>query len=372
VIGSEIALPTLSEAAKWDRAQELPSALLRDLRGSGLLGADIPPVYGGLGASATELGELCARVGGLCSSLRGLVTVQGMVSAGVLRWGTREQRDRWLPSLASGELIAGFAATEREAGSDLAAVRTEVAEQGDGFVVSGEKLWVTFGELADVFLVLGTASGRPATVLVEADRPGVRREPVRGQLGMRAAHLAHVEFENVWVPKENLLAPIGFGLSYVAATVLDHGRFTVAWGCVGMAEACLHEAAAHAARRTQRGVALGAHQLVRSLLARSVTDTAASRELCLRAARVRTEGAPEALVETVLAKYRAAEAAAAVADRAVQIQGATGCAPDSLAARCYRDAKVMEIIEGSAQVCELHIADNLLRQHGFRRGTGDG
>ncbi|GGV11009.1 acyl-CoA dehydrogenase family protein [Streptomyces spectabilis] len=354
------------DAAAWDARGELPADVRRALARDGLLGADLPPCHGGLGAAPEQLGEVCARLGGVCGSLRALVTVQGMVGAALLRWGTAGQRERWLPALARGELTAAFAATEAAAGSDLGAVTTAVERDGDTYTVSGEKRWITFGEVADVFLVLGRTDGRTAAVLVEADRPGVRREPVRGQLGLRAAQLAHVRFDAVRVPSENAVAPPGFGLSHVAGTALDHGRFTVAWGCVGMAEACLRAAAEHAVRRAQGGVVLAEHQQVRSLLGRAVVDGRAARELCLRAARLRAAGDPDAVAETVAAKYAAARAATSVAGSAVQVLGAAGCAPDSLVGRCYRDAKVMEIIEGSAQVSELHIADHLLRAHGHR------
>ncbi|MFD9903814.1 acyl-CoA dehydrogenase family protein [Streptomyces sp. NPDC059063] len=365
-LGADFADSVREDAAGWDARGELPADVRLAAARAGLFGADLPARYGGLGATPAQLGEACARVGGVCSALRGLVTVQSMVGAALLRWGTAEQRERWLPALTRGEVLAAFAATESEAGSDLAAVTTRVDEQDDAYTVTGEKRWITFGEVADVFLVLGRAGGRPAAVLVEADRPGVEREPVRGQLGMRAAQLAHVRFDRVRVPRENAVAPPGFGLSHVVGTALDHGRFTVAWGCVGMAEACLHAAAAHAVRRDQQGVVLAEHQLVRSLLGRAAVDSRAARELCLRAARLREAGDPDAIAETVAAKYAAARAATSVSADAVQILGAAGCAPDSLVGRCYRDAKVMEIIEGSAQVSELHIADHLLRAHGHR------
>ncbi|MFH8791977.1 acyl-CoA dehydrogenase family protein [Streptomyces sp. NPDC017941] len=369
-LGADLAGSLREDAAAWDARGELPAEVRLAVAGAGLLAPELPREYGGLGASPAQLGELCARLGGVCSSLRGLVTVQGMVAAALLRWGTAEQRGRWLPGLARGELLAAFAATETAAGSDLAAVGTAVDEHGDELTVTGEKRWITFGEIADVFLVLGasgTAGGRPVAVLVEGDRPGVVREPVRGQLGMRAAQVAHVRFDGVRVPRANAVAPAGFGLSHVVAGALDHGRFTVAWGCVGMAEVCLHEAAGHAVRRTQGGVALAEHQQVRSLLARAVVDSRAARELCLRAARLRERGEPDAIAETVAAKYAAAAAASSVAGSAVQVLGAAGCAPDSTVGRFYRDAKIMEIIEGSAQVAELHIADHLLRAHGHRR-----
>ncbi|NGO46972.1 acyl-CoA dehydrogenase family protein [Streptomyces ureilyticus] len=354
-----------AEAADWDRAGELPDSVVAEAARAGLLGVGVPAPHGGSGGTPAELGEVCAHLGGACSALRALVTVQDMVTAAVLRWGTPAQRARWLPPLARGERRAAFAATERGAGTELSAVTASVTEHGEEIEISGHKRWVTFGRTADTFLVLGTADGRPAAVLVEGDRPGVRREPVEGQLGLRAAAVAHVALDRVRVPRDHLLAPVGLGLSHVVATALDHGRFTVAWGCVGMAEAVLDAAAEHAARRTQAGAVLAEHEVVRALLGRCAVDTAAARELCARAAHARAERLPEAVADTVVAKYAAARAAVRVTGGAVQTLGAAGCAPDSLVGRFFRDAKVMELIEGSAHVAELHIADRLLRRHGF-------
>lgn len=358
-------------AAGWDREGGLPAAVRKEVAAAGLLAPDLPRRYGGSEVTPAQLGEMCAHLGGVCSALRGLVTVQGMVAAAVNRWGTREQRERWLPQLASGELTAAFAATEEGAGSALPAVETCIEEAadtggrggGDGVVVTGRKKWLTFGQVAQVFLVLGQDRGRPAAVLVEGDRDGVSREPVGGQLGMRAAQIAHVTFDAVRVPRRNLVAPAGLGLSHVAATALDHGRFTVAWGCVGMAEACVEDATAHAAARTQGGSALFGHQSVRALLARAAVETAGARELARRAAEFRAKGAQRGVNETIVAKYAAAAAAASASRDAVQVLGSAGCDPDSRSGRHFRDAKVMEIIEGAQQVAEEHIAEQLLRRH---------
>ncbi|MEW2079270.1 acyl-CoA dehydrogenase family protein [Streptomyces sp. NPDC013433] len=358
------------DAAVWDLRGRLPDSVRRQAASAGLLGVALPTAYGGAGGSPDDLARVCVRVGAACSSLRGLVTVQEMVAAAVLRWGTPEQRAQWLPPLARGEVFAGFAATEEGAGTALAEVDTRVRDSGDDVLITGRKLWITFGQTADVFLVLGKGAGGPLAVLVEGDRPGVHREPVQGHLGMRAAGIAHVSFEGVRVPRSHLVGPPGLGLHHIIGTALDHGRFTVAWGCVGMAEACLDAAAVHAARRTQGGVALAEHQLVRSVLARAAVDTAAAHALCTRATRSRAERRPEAVTETVLAKYAAARTAADVSSGAVRILGATGIAPDSLAGRFFRDAKVMQLIEGSEHVSELHIADRLLRRHGVRRADG--
>jgi methoxymalonate biosynthesis protein len=352
-----------AEATGWDQLGRLPEHAVKAVAGQGLLGIDVAEEHGGHGGTPFDLGEACAQLGAVCSAVRGLVTVQGMVAAALARWGTVSQRELWLPALAHGEHVAGFAATEQEAGTDLTAVSTVIEPAGPMVTVTGAKRWVTCGQSATVFLVLGVLDGLPATVLVESDRQGVVVEPVRDQLGMRAAGIAHVRFGSVRAPKDNLVAPKGFGLSHVAATALDHGRFTVGWGCVGMAEACLDDAAAHAVRRTQNGVALAEHQLVRSMLARATVDTDAARRQCLAAAKARQDGEPDAIAKTVIAKYAAARTAAAVSSDAVQILGSAGCDPGSRAGRFYRDAKVMQIIEGAEQVSELHIADHLLRRY---------
>lgn len=384
------------EAADWDSQGELPDHIRKSAAQAGLFGVGIPEAHGGTGGTAAGLGELSAETGGVCSALRGLLTVQGMVAAALLRWGTAAQRERWLPPLARGDLFAAFAATEEGAGTELSAVRTRVERDGEHLVVTGRKRWITFGRSADVFLVLGvlegerekepegvlegapaadrarapgTGEGRPVAVLVDGDLPGVVREPVEGQLGMRAAGIAHVSFDAVRIPADRMVAPPGLGLSHVIGTALDHGRFTVAWGCVGMAEACLDTAAAHAARRTQGGVPLAAHQVIRAQLGRAVADTAAARALCARAAAARDEGRPDAVTETVVAKYAAARAASAVSAGAVQTLGSAAMEPDSQVGRFFRDAKVMELIEGSVHITELRMADRLLRRHGYGHGT---
>ena len=368
---AELAAALKSEAAEWDRLCTLPERVRKAVAQAGLFGLALPERYGGSGAGPAELGEVCAELGGVCSALRGLLTVQEMVAAALLRWGTATQREQWLPPLACGDRFAGFAATEAAAGTDLAGVQTEIAETGDDLVVTGRKMWITFGGTADVFLVLGRLAGRLSAVLVEGDRTGVRREPVEGQLGMRAAEIAHLGFDSVRVPRDHLIGPPGTGLTHVMGTALDHGRYTVAWGCVGMAEACLHAAAGHAVHRLQRDVPLADHQLVRAELARATVQATAARELCARAGRLRQEGDPSAVAETVLAKYAAAGAATFVAGAAVQVLGATGIAPDSTAGRFYRDAKVMELIEGSQSVSELHIGNRLLRGYGYRPAPAD-
>ncbi|MFG1840359.1 acyl-CoA dehydrogenase family protein [Micromonospora sp. NPDC049175] len=352
-----------SAAAGWDRTGALPSAVVAEAGAAGLLARDLPRRYGGAGASPEALGEATARIGAVCSSLRALLTVQGMVAAALARWGSADQRERWLPALATGARVAGFAATEEGAGTELSAVATSIEPVGDSVRVTGRKQWVTFGATADLLLVIGRLGGAPAAVLVEGDRPGLRREPVRGQLGLRAAQVAHLDLDGVRVPRSHLVAPAGFGLSHVAGTALDHGRYTVAWGCVGMARACQRAATGHAVDRTQGEVRLADHQVVRAMLGRGHVAVTAAEQLCRHAARLRAARDPDAVAGTVLAKYAASRAAAQVSRDAVQVHGAAGCDADSLVGRFLRDATVMRIIEGSDEVSELHLADHAIRAH---------
>ncbi|MDQ3405762.1 MAG: acyl-CoA dehydrogenase family protein, partial [Actinomycetota bacterium] len=314
------------EAATWDANGGLPADVVRTVADAGMLAADLPVEHGGRGWSASEIGELCASLGGVCGSLRALITVQGMVAAAILRWGDREQRARWLPALAQGDLLGAFAATEAGAGSDLSAVDSQISAVGGEYLVRGRKLWVTFGQVTDLFLVLAQSDGRPVAAVVEADRRGVVVEPVTRQSGLRAARIAHVRFDDVRIPHENLVAPPGYGLSHVAGTALDHGRFTVAWGCVGIAESCLDHTAAHVTARTQGAVRLADHDTVRALLGRCLVEARAARAVCAHAAGLRERGAPEAIAETVLAKYTAARAASVVSEHAVRLHGSAGIA----------------------------------------------
>ncbi|MFI6871637.1 acyl-CoA dehydrogenase family protein [Nocardia sp. NPDC050406] len=356
----ELVRAAISDAARWDR-DGLPDDVVKLAARSGVLTADRPVAVGGEGIDPRELGQLAATLGQACTSLRSLLTVHGMVTAAVHRWGTAAQRGEWLPRLTSGDAIAALAATEAGAGTELSAVATTVEPDGPDFVITGTKLWVTFGQRADVYLVLGRAPGGLCAALVERELPGVVVEPAESGLGLRGTRLATIRFDRVRVPATRLIAPPGFGLSHVVGTALDHGRYTVAWGAVGLARACLDDAAAHAATRVQGGTALADHQLIRATLGRCWADVEGAQALCERAAAARSAGAPEALIATIAAKYGAAAAAAAVSERAVQILGAAGCAPDSRIGRFYRDAKVMQIIEGAREVAEVTMGEYALR-----------
>lgn len=333
------------------------------LAAQGCLGPVIPQEFGGPGHNNIAFGLLCEVIGRVCSATRSLLTVHNMVAHTITRWGTAEQKGRWLPRLADGSAIGALCITEAEAGSDAGSVRASLQRTGSGWSLSGTKLWVTCGMLADVFLVLGSTEEGPTMVLVSGEAPGITRTPVAGQLGLRGARLGQISFDGVELPDDAIVGRPGFGFSHVASTALDNGRFSVAWGCTGIAQGCLEASARHASVREQFGVPLHQHQLVRRLLTNMTVGTRAARSLCLEAARSRDAGSPSALTDTMVAKYFSSGTAVRAASDAVQIHGASGCAPGATVERHYRDAKVMEIIEGSNEMHQLTICETALRDY---------
>jgi len=344
-------------AERHDREQRLEPGVIRRLAADGLLAAELAPALGGRGFDPLTLGLWMEELGRACSSVRSLATVHGMVAHTIARWGSAAQRDTWLAALGRGEQLAALAVTELGAGSDLSRVATRAVRDGDDFVVTGDKQWITCGQIADVFLVLAASDAGPIALLVRRDTPGLEIEPIHGMSGTRGSMLARLWLRGCRVPGAAALGRPGFGLSWLVATALDHGRFTVGWGAVGIAQSCLEAAVRHATARHQFGAAIAEHQLVRRMLSEMTVEVRAARQLCLHAARLRQARHPDAVAETSLAKHFAARAAMRAGHDAVQIHGALGCREGSAVERCFRDAKVMEIIEGSNEMHQIHIAE---------------
>ncbi|HLX06246.1 MAG TPA: acyl-CoA dehydrogenase family protein [Thermoanaerobaculia bacterium] len=343
-------------AASWDRAARLPDAAIAELRRHGYLGAHLASELGGGGVDPITYGLLTEEIGRGCSSLRSLLTVHDMVSEAVRRWGGPRLKGEVLPRLARAEQLAALALSEPNVGSDAAGVETEAERDGDAWVLSGNKRWITFGMSADLFLVVARHGGQVAAFLVPAAAPGLTREPIGGVVGTRAARLAEVTLDRCRVPADHLLGRVGFGLSHVAATALDLGRYSVAWGAVGIAQACVDACLEYTASRRQFGKPLAGHQLVQRKLTEMIVNTRAARLLCLQAGYRRSIGAPDAASETLIAKYFASRTATRAANDAVQLHGANGLSQDFPVERYLRDAKVTEIIEGSTQIQQIAIA----------------
>jgi alkylation response protein AidB-like acyl-CoA dehydrogenase len=343
-------------ANAWDQAGRVPREVIAAMARQGFMGALIPAEYGGAELDMIEFGLLNEAIGYGCSSVRSVLTVHSMVSQAVTRWGGEEQRAAWLPRLAGGERIGAFALSEAEAGSDVAQIGTVATADGDGYVLDGVKRWITYGQGADVFLVFARSGARHSAFLVERDTPGLTVSPIDGILGTRASMLAELRFEGCRVPRSALLGRPGFGLVPVASAALDVGRYSVGWGSIGLAQACLELSLGHARERRAFGVPILDHQLVQRLVTDMATGVSAARLLGLQAGELVRAGDPKAVAAVWMAKYFASTTAMRSASDTVQIFGAHGCDPASSPQRLFRDAKIMEIIEGSTQIQQTMIA----------------
>ncbi|MEV6819715.1 acyl-CoA dehydrogenase family protein [Nocardiopsis dassonvillei] len=346
-------------ADAWDRSGELPGPVLRELASGGLLCPQVPSRYGGLGLDSREGGELTAHVGSLCSSVRSVMTSQQMVAGSVERLGNEDQRDRYLPLLTGGR-IAAAAFSEPGAGSDLSAMATTIRAEGDTVVVDGRKSWITTSAYADMLLVFGRFGDAAAAVVVPADAPGVTVERIPDPLGCRAAGHADITFDGVRVSADAVLGGGGLPLPFLVTAALAHGRMSVAWGCVGILRACLSEATRHARTREQFGVPIARHQLVARHLAEIYTAEQIATRACEHASGRWEAGSPDMVTATVLAKHVSATHAVSGASAALQVLASAGARDGHTVARAHRDARMMEIIEGSSEMCTLLLADHAL------------
>ncbi|MFE0174039.1 acyl-CoA dehydrogenase family protein [Streptomyces sp. NPDC059002] len=350
---------TEGQAEEWDRRAEMPREVIRELGAKGVLCADVPEHFGGLGLSSLDHGRLIAATGEACSSLRSIMTSQGIAAWTVSRFGSAEQRADFLPRLTSGE-SAGVAFSETGAGSDLSAMDTEITRDGDSIVIEGEKVWVTGAHYASLLVVFGRYGGGAAMAVVPTDAPGVSVERVPDPLGCRAAGHSTVRLRNVRLSAEHLLGGAGMPVTMLATSPLTHGRISVAWGCVGMLRACLRAVVRHSARRETFGSPLADHQLIRRHIAELYAAERASALVCERASEDWDAKRPQHTAAAVLAKHVAAGHAARGAASAVQVLASAGAANSHVVSRAYRDAKLMEIIEGSNEISQLILADEAM------------
>ncbi|GGY40556.1 acyl-CoA dehydrogenase [Streptomyces djakartensis] len=344
-------------AGEWDRAGEIPRDVLRRLGARGLLCAQAPVVHGGLGYTSRRNGELTAHVGSLCSSLRSVMTSQGMAAWTLRRLGDAGQQADLVPRLTGGELAA-VAFTEAEAGSDLSALATRLTRSGDEVVVDGAKVWTTNAAYADLLVVFGRTEDGVGAVVVPASAPGVRIERITDAHGCRAAGHADIRLDGVRVPADALLRGVDRSSALLVTTALSYGRMSVAWGCVGILRGCLTAAVRHAVGRKQFGTRLADHQLVARHLAELLIAEQNAARACEHASDLWDRGSPDLVTAVVLAKHVAATGAAAGSARAMQVLASAGAHDGHVVARAHRDAKLMEIIEGSSEICELILAQH--------------
>jgi acyl-CoA dehydrogenase len=346
----------------------IPADIVRDMKAMGLFGLTIPESYGGLGLTMEEEALVMIELCQTAPAFRSLIgTTVGIGSQGILMDGTPEQKDRWLPRLASGELIASFALTEPEAGSDAASIRTRARRDGEHYVIDGTKRFITNAPEAGMFTLMARtdptqkgAAGITAFI-VGANSPGISLGRIDRKMGQKGAHTCDVIFDGVRVPAANVVGGVeGCGFK-TAMKVLDKGRIHIAAVCVGVAERLLRDTLRYAMERKQFGQPIAEFQLVQAMLADSRTELYAARTMVLDAARRRDAG-EDVSTEAACCKYYASEMVGRVADRAVQIHGGAGYVADHGIERYYRDVRLFRIYEGTSQIQQIVIARGMVKE----------
>ena len=355
-------------ARAWDRAEELDRGLVAKLAAAGYLGATIAEEYGGMGLDTVSYCLLMEELGRADSSVRGIVSENlGLVGKTIAKWGTDEQKREWLPRLASGDALGCYALTEPGSGSDPASLVTRADRDGDDWVLSGSKIFITLGSWAGLALVFARSGGEGARgltcFLVPTDTAGLSAAPIKGKLGLRAQDTAEVFLDSVRVPDSSRLGAEGDGFK-VAMSALDNGRISLAAGCVGIAQGCLDACVEYAGERRQFGKTISSFQLVQELLADMSVELDAARLLTWRAALLAVSGQRHTL-ESSVAKYYASEVSVRAANAAVQVHGGYGYVDEYPVGKYLRDARVTTLYEGTSQIQKLIIGRALTGESAF-------
>lgn len=346
----------------------VPAEILEQMKEMGLFGLSIPEEFGGLGLTMEEEALVAMEIGKTSPAFRSVFgTNNGIGAQGILIDGTPEQKAKYVPRLATGEIISSFCLTEPDSGSDAASLRTTALRDGDHYVLNGTKRFITNGPEADLFTVMARTdpdnkgAGGISAFIVEGDTPGIQRGPADKKMGQKGAHTCDITFENCRVPAENIIGGReGQGFK-TAMKVLDRGRLHISAVCVGVAERLVEESLNFAMERKQFGVPLSEHQLVQAMLADSKTEAYAGRAMVMDAARRKDAGENVSTLASC-AKLFCAEMVGRVADRAVQVHGGSGYMAEYAVERFYRDVRLFRIYEGTTQIQQLVVARNMVRE----------
>jgi len=346
-------------ARERDRSETFPKDVLSKMAPLGLLGGPVPEQYGGMGVDYVSHALITEEIGRVDSSVRTTLSVQiSLVELTLLKFGTEEQKRRYLPRLCKGDLIGCFGLTEPEVGSDATKIRASARRDGDAWVLRGRKTWISNGSVSNLALVFAQTDPAKehkgiAAFLLERDEQPYGSQPIHGKLGLRSSDSSELILDDVRVPDANRLGPVGDGFK-IAMAALDSGRYSVAAGAVGVAQACIDASVAYATQRRSFGKPLAGHQLVQELIADMVVETEAARLLVWRAGDLKNKGRPNTR-ETSIAKLYASEIAQRAADNAIQIHGGYGFSDEFPVERYWRDARVNRLYEGTTQIQKLII-----------------
>jgi butyryl-CoA dehydrogenase len=342
-----------------DRKARFDRELASKLGEVGYLGAPVDEEYGGRSLDYLGYGLIVEQIGRADSSARTVVSVQtSLVCGSIERWGSEEQKRRWLPRLCSGEALGCFGLTEPDTGSDAANLRTRATKTDGGWSISGQKMWISLANFAEVAMIFAQTDPSKkhrglACFLVPTDSSGFTTQEIHGKLGLRASDTGEISLDDVEVPDDAMLGEIGDGFK-VAMSALDNGRYSVAAGCVGICDGCVDASVDYSKERHQFGVPLARFQLVQEMIAEMIVKRDAARMLVWRAGHLKDAGKPNT-TETSIAKYYATEAAVECANLAIQVHGGSGYVDDYPVERYLRDARVTTLYEGTSQIQKLII-----------------
>ncbi len=345
----------------------IPEDIAREMKEMGLFGLSIPEEYGGLGLTMEEEALVAFEIGHTSPAFRSFFgTNNGIGAQGILIDGTEEQKQKYVPKLATGEVISSFCLTEPDVGSDAASLKTRADKDGDHYILNGTKRYITNGPEAGLYTVMARTdqnnkgAGGITAFIVEGDTPGLIRGKPDVKMGQKGAHVCDITFEDCRVPAENIIGgKEGQGFK-TAMKVLDRGRLHISAVCVGVAERLIEDALRFAMERKQFGAPLADHQLIQAMLADSRAEAFAGRSMVLEAARSKDAGKSVSL-DASCCKLFCAEMVGRVADRAVQIHGGAGYMAEYAVERFYRDVRLFRIYEGTTQIQQIVIARGMVR-----------
>lgn len=361
------------QVEEFDRKQAFNHDLLKKISEQGFLSAILPEQYGGQGIDNIAYALMTEEIARVCSSTRTLFSVQiSLVQKPIMEYGTDEQKEKYLPGMGNGSIIGCFGLTEPNAGSDAANQQTMAVQEGDEWVISGQKTWISNGCISDVALIIAQTDKSKGhkgicAFLVDTKTPGFSTREIKPKLGLRASVTSELFLDNVRVHKSQMLGKPGDGFK-VAMYCLDQGRFSVAAGAVGVSQACIDISTKYAMERTAFGQKIGEFQQLQAMIADMSADCEAGRFLVFRAAHLKDKGVRNTR-ETSMAKFFCSEAAIRAANSAVQIFGGYGFSEEYPAARYYRDCRVLNLYEGTSQIHRLILAQDAL---GIRAANGPG
>ena len=349
----------VERARENDRNEHFDLELVAKLAAQGYLGAIVPREYGGAGLDYLTYGLIVEEVGRGCSAMRTVISVQtSLVCSALMRWGTEEQKQRYLPKLCSGEWLGCFALTEPDTGSDAANQRTRARKTDDGWLINGSKMFISLANHAKLALVFAQTDPELghrglACFLVDTDQEGFQPQAIHHKMGLRGSDTAAISLDDVHAHDDAVLGEVGDGFK-VAMSALDSGRFSVAAGCVGICQGCVDASVTYSKEREQFGRPIASFQLVQAMIADMVVQTDAARMLVWRAGWLK-DGRKPNTTETSIAKLYATEAAVRCANTAIQVHGGSGYVDDHPVERYFRDVRVTTLYEGTSQIQQLII-----------------